>query len=262
MSNLQIHTTTDYTKFSFFPENRNIRPRHVEKLIKVLRHENRMHLHPIIVQQIGDNLFVKDGQHRYEACKSLNIPIHYLLDDSVKKDTMILDQTQESWDLQDRLHYYVTLGHEEYIKFSSLMKNYEIPFSTLFALLGAHKFQHGKAFKGGTLKVNYKIEAFVMDTHKMRKHVTNQYPLKKYVLNRRDFICSLYWFYKRYEPNRFNHLLEQLVNKICDVPEKASRNTYEHFLINLCNSVKGGFKTHLMHPETLAKKERDDETDD
>lgn len=74
-----IHTTYDYNNFKYIKFNRPISPKNLSKLIELNKERDRFHLFPIVIDQ---DYNIIDGQHRYEACKQLNKPIHYLIDRS------------------------------------------------------------------------------------------------------------------------------------------------------------------------------------
>ena len=74
-----IHTTYDYDHFNYIRFNRPISPKNLSKLIELNKEKDRFHLFPIIIDQ---DYNIIDGQHRFEACKQLGKPIHYLIDRS------------------------------------------------------------------------------------------------------------------------------------------------------------------------------------
>tara|TARA_Y100001938_G_C8035688_1_gene403191 strand:- start:38 stop:745 length:708 start_codon:yes stop_codon:yes gene_type:complete len=72
-----IHETDDYYKFSLINFNRPLCKKNLENLIKLNKTKNRFHLFPIVVDEYYN---IIDGQHRFEACKKLEQPIHYVID--------------------------------------------------------------------------------------------------------------------------------------------------------------------------------------
>ena len=68
----KIMQTTDYDEFTFFHGNRSID----EKRLKVLMESIKTYglINPIVVNQKKE---IIDGQHRYQSCRTLSIPVRY-----------------------------------------------------------------------------------------------------------------------------------------------------------------------------------------
>ena len=68
----KIMQTTDYDEFTFFHGNRSID----EKRLKVLMESIKTYglINPIVVNQKKE---IIDGQHRYQSCRNLSIPVRY-----------------------------------------------------------------------------------------------------------------------------------------------------------------------------------------
>src|SRR5208337_1602106 len=164
----KIYQTSDFSKFSFIRENRDIRTCHVNHLKESISKDNRLYLHPIIVFEKDDKLYVEDGQHRLEACKELNTAIYYVVNENFKNDSIVDDQISLKWDLKDRLKHFKERGFEQYLKFQYLMDKYEMPFQPMFYLLGSQKFENAKLFRDGKLIINEKMEKFIKETYNFR----------------------------------------------------------------------------------------------
>lgn len=74
---MQINMSQRYDKFKFLNLNRKINKSHVEELKELNRGKKRFELFPIVVDK---EMNIIDGQHRYQACKELNIPVYYIVD--------------------------------------------------------------------------------------------------------------------------------------------------------------------------------------
>lgn len=81
----KILKTNDYEKFKFADFNRTINKANLKKLIKLGKESPRFHLFPIVVDK---NNIIIDGQHRFEACKALGLPIFYIIE---KKEDASVD---------------------------------------------------------------------------------------------------------------------------------------------------------------------------
>ena len=73
----KVYHTSDYNLFKKDPINRLIAQNHVKKLTKSL--QNHQVTDFIKVYQENDKLIIWDGQHRFEALKSLGRPIGFIV---------------------------------------------------------------------------------------------------------------------------------------------------------------------------------------
>ncbi len=251
----KIYKTTDYSKFHFYPYNRDIDRGHVENLKKSILRDNRMHLEEIIVVQKEDKFFIHDGQHRFIVCKELKLPVIFAINEKPTEISMIDSQIHLNWSLKDCLKYYCVKEFPEYLKFKSIMETQKIPFHAFFALLGTHKFENSKLFRQGNLKVPQKAESFARNSLDARESIVEKYgagPEGGQKLYRRDFLLALYWFYKNY-PECSNKLFNSLKDSFSKISAKATQEDYEKECIKLYNLVAGR-KKGLTHPVDEAKK--------
>ena len=113
-SQIVVGSTTDYDKFKFVTENRSIKQRNVENLIKSFKLTSGMlKSKPIIVDR---KFNIIDGQHRLVACKKMSIPVHYIVTDEKTDNIPIYNTYQDKWGLEDYAHYFATQGNDNYIK--------------------------------------------------------------------------------------------------------------------------------------------------
>ena len=77
----QIYTTSDYQEFIFFDGNAS--KCNVSKIIDSIKKYGL--INPIVVNQ---NKEIIDGQHRFESCKALKLPIEHFVKD-VKKTNLV-----------------------------------------------------------------------------------------------------------------------------------------------------------------------------
>ena len=76
MGNL-IHESHNYNQFKIIDFNRSVCKKNLDKIIDLNKQRKRFHLFPIVVDK---DFNIIDGQHRFEACRKLNEPIHYVVD--------------------------------------------------------------------------------------------------------------------------------------------------------------------------------------
>lgn len=258
----KIHQETNYSKFHFFEENRKVRSCHVNKLKESIVKDNRMHLHPIICVKTDVGMAIIDGQHRYEACKSLNIPVHYVINENPDDISMIDDQISLQWKFEDYLKYYICKEYPNYIKVKEIMDKYNMPLGVITVMMGTQKTSNGKLFREGKLEVSKKVESFFSHIHLYYEKIKKEYPKTNQVLYRRNFLHALFWFFRKYGIETFEKVMEKLAAYIESFDYQGSREYYEKELIKTYNKVKGK-GVGLIHPsDELKKKTKKEQLDD
>lgn len=100
--------TYNYSIFKYIDTNRKINNSLVQKLIVSIQSIGYIKARPIIVDK---NMTIIDGQHRFEACKRLNIPIHYETSSvDMTKAMIALNMNQQIWKLNEYVESYAKQG--------------------------------------------------------------------------------------------------------------------------------------------------------
>lgn len=125
-----IYSTTDYGKFQFLPGNRVESASHVRNLIRSFsKNPELARTRPILV---NDEFEIIDGQHRYQACVSLGIPVYYTVANGIDVGTArLMNANQKGWSTKDFLNSFIAEDNETYVKLKQLWEEYPIPFSQL-----------------------------------------------------------------------------------------------------------------------------------
>jgi len=95
-----INKTTDYSQFQFYATNRKTI---IDDLVASIKKENMLESFPILVNK---DLYVIDGQHRLKAAMELNLPIYFIISDTLGEEHIPLCQIQKYWQLIDFYNYY------------------------------------------------------------------------------------------------------------------------------------------------------------
>jgi hypothetical protein len=129
-----IEKTSDYDKFRLLDGNRPIEKYHIKKLIKSIEKDNRLNLHPIIVNK---DFCVIDGQHRLEAARQLGIEIFYIQSNSISDMHVIeCNVNQKSWQVENYIDYFAIKEKKpEYIKLKDMMKSSNLQPKALLTLI-------------------------------------------------------------------------------------------------------------------------------
>lgn len=125
-----MKSTTDYSIFKEFSSNREVDPRHVNKLVAAIKHKNLLSVNPII---IDGSMRVIDGQHRLEAARALGIEIFYVEGEVNRNDISILNSNQKNWTAMDYINHYTIEKVSSFLQLSSLINNH--PLMAVSALL-------------------------------------------------------------------------------------------------------------------------------
>jgi hypothetical protein len=100
----KINITTNYELFKFSEQNRPVSK--ITSLVESIKKMDLTEYNPILVDT---NFNIIDGQHRFEACKQLNLPIHYITIPATCENDIamvLLNKAQRSWRLQEYIHLY------------------------------------------------------------------------------------------------------------------------------------------------------------
>src|SRR5574338_82987 len=121
---MKIQTTKQYDLFKIRETNRQIKQKSVDKLIDSINNYGYLSFFPIIVDK---EMNIIDGQHRFMACKKMDIPISYTIYDGYDSENLMcnVNNTQSSWKQGDYLDYYCKLGYPEYIKLKNVLDKYK-----------------------------------------------------------------------------------------------------------------------------------------
>lgn len=152
--------------------NRNVNPLHLSRLKDSMK---KNHLFTIIT--VNEKFEIIDGQHRYNACKDLNLPINYVIVPGYGlSEVQILNENSKTWNANDYLNGYCNLGYPEYLKYKRFLEKYGFPHKVNLCLLEGIKGDGGNAterFKSGGFVV--REESFAYEVANKIKLVKNIY---------------------------------------------------------------------------------------
>ncbi len=123
-----INITEDYNKFKPFFLNRSLQKRNLEKIKHSIEKDNLLNLNPIIVTH---DFEILDGQHRFEAARSLNVPIHYIQMPKTTLDDLVnilitFNFSLSKWGAFQFSELYCKLEKSEYLKFKKFQENFDL----------------------------------------------------------------------------------------------------------------------------------------
>lgn len=162
----EIGYSSNYSNFKFLEANRDIRERHVHRLVASIKREGQ--IYPILINR---NFEVIEGQHRVEACKILQIPVMFLKNDKATiKHVRIVNNCQEGWGFYDFLKsfsHHSHTNHETYQKIELFVKEFSFqPRICLILLVGG---------VDNSTKINeFKLGTFTIEDEEKSRRLAKQ----------------------------------------------------------------------------------------
>ncbi len=133
---INVYETTDYDKFSKVLGNRSVKQGHARSLQKeMLDHGNYLIDEPV---EVNKNFKIFDGQHSFDAAKTLGLPIYYQISDNVNVSKIRLrNSNRKNWDWLDFAESYRDEEHNEnYRQFLQLIEDSQEKFSVVLFYCG------------------------------------------------------------------------------------------------------------------------------
>lgn len=112
---MKINETINYDRFKAYPMNRRVKK--IDALVESMRQYGFNPAYPIYaVTNGGHHLIIKDGHHRFEAARRLNIPIKYVVQEENGQTIQKLQETSPGkWTTRDYLESHATNGNQDYL---------------------------------------------------------------------------------------------------------------------------------------------------
>jgi hypothetical protein len=154
----QIKSTTNYAIFAEDSYNRCVRSN--PGLLASMKEYGWIDAFPMMVVSRGNQLVVKDGQHRLEYAKKLKLPVKYVL---VDEDGLQASRTSVGlpWSLKDYAASYAKRGNKQYERLLSFRDETGLSVGLCADLLSGKAGVNGssKSVKDGTFKVSHEDSA-------------------------------------------------------------------------------------------------------
>lgn len=227
----ELHTTTEYGRFTALEGNRSVSRSHVNELKRLIqKNGNLTEKFPIKVNPNGD---VLDGQHRLQALKELKQPITYeVVRDADIKVVRAINLGNRNWTWQDMAESHFKLGNEEYGWFLQYVADYQLPFQLAQSFCDVPVSRgHDSSFNQGHLVVENKELAIQRAKHyREAADITN--------LTHRDFGLALRLISLNQDYSE-ERMLKKLAERGDTLPLKATRLDYARALEEIYNYNMG-----------------------
>lgn len=134
----QIFEEEDYRNFRRLPDNRDVLGQRVNKLIASIN--EHYVLNPIVV---NEKMEIIDGQGRFDACKALGKPIHYIIAPGANSDDCRrMNKYNTKWSTLDFAKSYAKSNVSAYINLLSACKKTSLPIMRVLRLAN-HSTKNG-----------------------------------------------------------------------------------------------------------------------
>lgn len=179
-----VQKTNKYNKFKLHNKNRKLNLTKVNKLAEAISKNNLLPYFPIVVNKQFEIL---DGQHRFEAAKSVKADLYYLVSGNNYNIENVADSNnfQSHWKLDDYINYYAVDGREPYIKLMELSNKYSIAACYIANIKGTKATT--AQLRDGSFSFN--DYADIVDVLKQARAIGLEYGFKHW--NQRPFLRAL-----------------------------------------------------------------------
>lgn len=220
--------TTEYEKFKFLEQNREVKQAKVDKIKKSIEEIGYIKAHPILI----DSKFnILDGQHRYKACVQLELPIIYEFhegDLDINRIILKLNTNQSVWTRLEYIHYWSTMGKESYIEFKGIMnKHTTLGISNLISLCTDGDIYKG-CIKDGSMRLFDKYK----DILEFSKQITEAINFKM----NKHLARAVAWLFRNQKVT--NEDREKILKNKFGLLECANPEQYRNQFIQIMNKNK------------------------
>ena len=217
---MEIKKTTDYTLFKKLEGNRDVV--RTNALVKSIKEFDLTMYSPII---ISEELRIVDGQHRFEACKQLGLPIYFIVmpSENAEKAMIVLNKCQSQWRNDEFFQYNVKKIGGAYAELKEYMDKYKIILSNAVILFPAKPFE--------TVKVrdaNFTFEKYEQCEELVEFYLSSEFKGLSFWKSK-PFVKAIRFFFERSDRKQ----RDKLKRKSLAIPLCASHVQYETVFENL-----------------------------
>ena len=223
--------TTNYDLFSFMQENRPINNGLVNRIIQSIKDIGYIESRPIIV---NDSLVIIDGQHRFHACKKLNLPIFYEISDADMNKAMIaLNMNQMIWRIEEYIGSWAKSGIDCYVYLYEFEKKHKIGVSNSVAIVGGTGLRPDQIRSGKPFNINKNSEEIAYFILRCKQFLP--FALTK------PFVTSITVLFKKVDSKEIN----KVYDKMQSLKKQATMTDYLVCYENILNKYKKNNETRI-----------------
>lgn len=235
MSIPEIHRTREYNRFKILDFNRDIDLNHLYHLKELIRKENLLKFHPIV---INDSFEVIDGQHRLMAARDLALDIYYIQGDVSYNHVLNTNVLQMNTSLKDVIKFYSKRGNVDYIDLERSVKDLGVSPRAVIALLGVN-FDGGYSGDGmhaGNFKYPKDREFLreVFYNYLRLKEIVKKYKVRPAGVVDSAGCCGAFHALSKQDIN-MDRLLEKIEDRWFDIKPQGKKSKWFDSFITMYN---------------------------
>lgn len=215
VSKIQILKTKNYKMFKFSTLNRE--PKHYKKILESIQKNDLTKYNPILVSFTHkNNLVIIDGQNRFMACKSLGLPIYFIISEEAGiEDAPQLNSASKNWSNLDYVKHFANRGLESYNKIIDIQERYGIPLSTVIRISSSQK-RPETAIKDGSYVFHQERDIYGFCEHLDEFHDYIPFANKSMFVE----ALAVCYFNEKYSPERMLDRLSKCSGLINEQPKR------------------------------------------
>jgi hypothetical protein len=217
--------TTNYSKFLFSKENREVKTKTVLSIKDSMSKFGFIPGRPVLITK---EWVIIDGQHRFLAAKELGISVEFEIVEGNYIDKMILlNSTQSNWTLEDYVNSYASQNIDCYRKLLKFKEKYDLSLSSAITMFFTVGVKSDAIRKGEVLKINPdadKIAEFILNCNTVSYNKDNK------------FVRAVVMVYNKLTKSQLSRLKSRLI-----IIPKLSNST--DFVIAFENIINKGKRT-------------------
>lgn len=223
--------TTNYSKFLFSKENREIKTKTVVAIKESMKKFGFIPGRPVLITK---EWTIIDGQHRFLAARDLNIAVEFEVLEGDHIDKMIhLNSTQSNWTLEDYVNSYAQQNIDCYRKLLKFKEKYDLNLSSAITIFFTSGVKSDAIRKGEILKINSdadKIAEFILNCNTVSYNKDNK------------FVRAIVIVYNKLTKSQLSRLKSRLII----IPKLSNSTDFVTAFENIINKGKrGDYKVYL-----------------
>ena len=218
----KVYAHKNYDLFKFLTGNRDLNLVKIKRIIKDVKAGlNMLRYFPILVTK---DMVVIDGQHLFEVCKELELPVYYIIveEDLSLADIAKFNSRTEKWKLKDFVNAYTQLGNPHYKVLGDFVLSYKFSYSDSVGLL-----MYGTSKKNGNVLEVFRTGKFEVHHTHIATEIADKVAMFEVFprYRNRQFIRAIETLYKGKKCD-FDRLVEKVSNRVDQFEAKVSTKEY------------------------------------
>ena len=146
----RVYTETRYDRFHYIVGNREVSEPHIKEVMNKLQDIGYRNI-PITV---NGKMEIVEGQHRFEACKRLGLPIRFVVDENAGLDEcMKVNSVSKNWKNIDYINAYAEKGDINYKWLGVLVQKYPcFDLNTIQEAASSNSSRRASTLRDGTFE--------------------------------------------------------------------------------------------------------------